>query len=79
LPHATRFGKRYYQRRTSNQGMYASAGYYTRSRMSHQGHYYPYGKSRIIEIAIVFSGSYGYPPVGENPPEQINGSERNIE
>ncbi len=48
LPHAARFGKRYYQRRTYNQGIYASAGYYTGSRMSHQGHYYPYGKSRKI-------------------------------
>ncbi len=48
LPHAVRFGKRYYQRRKYNKGMYAGmgagAGYYAGSHMSHQDQYYPYGK-----------------------------------
>ncbi len=49
LPHAVRFGKRYYQRRKYSKGMYAGVGYYAGS---HHGHYYPYhsshGKSTII-------------------------------
>jgi hypothetical protein len=43
MPTAVRFGKRYYQRRKYNQGLYAGAGYYAGSHMG--GHYhYPYGK-----------------------------------
>lgn len=44
LPHAVRFGKRYYQRRKYNKGMYAGmgagTGYYAGSRM--HGPHYPY-------------------------------------
>ena len=45
LPHAVRFGKRYYERRKYSKGMYAGAGagagYYAGSRMSHHTHHYP--------------------------------------
>jgi hypothetical protein len=48
LPHAVRFGKRYYQRRKYNKGMYAGVGagtgYHAGSQMNHHGQYYPYGK-----------------------------------
>ncbi|CAF1487220.1 unnamed protein product, partial [Adineta steineri] len=68
LPHAVNFGKRYYQRRKYSKGMYAGmgagAGYYAGSRMNnhnnHNNHYYP-------------QDNYGYPPVVDTPPDQING------
>jgi hypothetical protein len=49
LPAAARYGKRYYQRRKYNKGMYAGmgagTGYYAGS---HMGNRYPYGKYTII-------------------------------
>lgn len=53
LPHAVRFGKRYYQRRKYNKGIYgaagAGAGYYAGSRMHHgYNRQYPYGKEQKI-------------------------------
>lgn len=49
LPHAVRFGKRYYQRRKYNKGMYAGigagTGYYAGSRMNNRyGQDHSYGK-----------------------------------
>jgi hypothetical protein len=57
LPHAVRFGKRYYQRRKYNKGMYAGigagAGYYAGSRMgSHHGNYYPQGTETTNSICL---------------------------
>ncbi|CAF0725661.1 unnamed protein product [Adineta ricciae] len=65
LPYAVRFGKRYYQRRKYQKGMYAAAGagagYYAGSRMNgHHGNYYP-------------DNYYGYPPVVDNEPAEIDG------
>ena len=48
LPVAVRFGKRYYQRRKYQKGMYAGiggvAGYHYGSRMNQQDRYYQNGK-----------------------------------
>ncbi len=57
LPHAVRFGKRYYQRRKYNKGMYAGmgagAGYYAGSRMSnHHGNYYSQGTDTTNSICL---------------------------
>jgi hypothetical protein len=54
LPVAFRYGKRYYQRRKYNKGMYAGigagagagAGYYAGGQMDQNGNYYPQGKER---------------------------------
>ena len=51
LPHAVRYGKRYYQRRKYSSGMYAgmggATGYYAGSRMhGHHGPYYTNSKER---------------------------------
>jgi hypothetical protein len=64
LPHAVRYGKRYYERRKYNKGMYAGmgagAGYYAGSQMNRPDRYYS-------------SDDYNYPPVVDDPPEQIDG------
>ncbi|CAF0780943.1 unnamed protein product [Rotaria sp. Silwood1] len=61
LPQAVRFGKRYYQRRKYNKGMYAGIGYYGGSHHHpYPGYYYPHE-------------NYGYPPVVDTPPEIIEG------
>jgi hypothetical protein len=50
LPQAVRFGKRYYQRRKYNKGMYAGigagAGYHAGSGTGYYGGRYPYGNYR---------------------------------
>ncbi|CAF3236412.1 unnamed protein product [Rotaria socialis] len=67
LPHAVRFGKRYYQRRKYNKGMYAGAGYYAGSNMNRNNygnHYQTY--------------DYGYPPVVDDPPEITDGKPTSV-
>jgi hypothetical protein len=46
LPQAARFGKRYYQRRKYNKGMYAGVGYYAGSHAGghHHGYYHQNSK-----------------------------------
>ena len=71
LPYAIRYGKRYYERRKYNKGMYAGmgagAGYYAGSRMNQQGDYYPSDGYNDP------SDNYNYPPIVDEPPEQIDG------
>ncbi|CAF4176061.1 unnamed protein product [Rotaria magnacalcarata] len=62
LPHAARFGKRYYQRRKYSKGMYSGAGYYAGSNMNRN--YYGNHDQTY---------DYGYPPVVDVPPEIIDG------
>jgi hypothetical protein len=69
LPYAVRYGKRYYQRRKYNKGMYAGmgagTGYYAGSRMNNQEYDYPDNQMRHHE--------YGYPPVVDDAPKEIDG------
>lgn len=86
LPHAVRFGKRYYQRRKYNKGMYAGmgagAGYYAGSHMNnHHGHYYPH--SKLTQNSVNYrkssaSDNYGYPPDVDNSPTQIDGQKPTV-
>ena len=86
LPHAVRFGKRYYQRRKYNKGMYAGigagAGYYAGSRMNNHGNYDSHGKEKLSIITqkskCFLLGSYGYPPVVDEPPSNVDGRPTNV-
>jgi hypothetical protein len=86
LPYAVRYGKRYYERRKYNKGMYAGmgagAGYYAGNRMNQHGDYYPsdgYNDPSVIyhdpsdDIYHDPSDNYNYPPVVNEPPKQIDG------
>ena len=82
LPYAVRYGKRYYQRRKYSKGMYAGmgagAGYYAGSRMNdHNRYYQPNSRQTANQLTITLSTTildyYGYPPVVDNPPEQVDG------
>lgn len=66
LPHAARFGKRYYQRRKYNQGFYGGMGSAVGYRAGSRMYYHPYGYG-------YYHHNYGYPPANNTPPAKIDG------